>query len=243
MKKHLLLALYLLICLYANAQEYAFGIKGGFNYYNIGDINSRGGSIQIGKPDETFSPNKELGTQFGAFLNIAFNNLFFRPELNFATHKNNYNFPIKTSKWNASKINVPLLIGYKVFDPISIYTGPSINFFKDMTIEGANNIAGRSPIIYEKTVTNIHFGIQAEFKYVGVDLRYELGIKETQGEHGDNYQDFHNSAYGINIADIWPYTPSQISLSLNVYLFRTEEGEIKGFFSNLFKGNKCYCPG
>ena len=54
MKKHLLIALSLLICLYANAQEYAFGIKGGFNYYNIGDINSRGGSIQIGKPDETF---------------------------------------------------------------------------------------------------------------------------------------------------------------------------------------------
>jgi len=239
MHKPQILVIFLAICSFLNAQEYAIGIKGGLNYYTIGDINSRGGSIQTGKPDETFSPNKDVGIQYGAFLNVAFGKFFVRPEVNFVTNKNNYDFPDQNSQWKASKMDIPLLIGYKIYDPVAIYVGPSFSFFNKMTIEGANNDTGESPIRFEKTTTNISFGIQVEFKRFGVDLRYELGSKETEGEHGDDYQNFHESAYGINIADIWSYKPSQISLSLNVFLFRTDGSEI----ASLFKGkDQCKCP-
>ena len=241
-KRNLLLAFFLAISAFIYAQpEYAVGIKGGLNYYTIGDINSRGGSIQSGKPDEVFSPNKEMGTQFGVFLDVAFDKFFIRPEINFTTNKNNYDFPNRTSHWKASKMDFPILIGYKIYDPVAVYVGPSFSFFNDMTLEGANNITDANPINFEKTTTNFMIGLQVEFKRFGVDLRYEVGSKETEGEHTNNYQDFQNSAFGINLGDIYSYKPSQISLSLNIFLFRTNGDEIGGIFKNLFKGDSCDC--
>ena len=237
MKRPLILVLLLIIYSFTYAQEYAIGIKGGLNYYTIGDLNSRGGSIQSGKPDEIFSPNKEMGTQFGAFVNVAFGNFYVRPEINFASNKNNYDFPLQTSNWRASKTDIPLLIGYKVYDPISIYVGPSFSFFKEMTLDGANNSIGEAPINFEKSTSNIIFGVQVEFKRFGVDLRYELGSKETEEE----LNDIHNSAFGTNLTDIYSYKPSQISLSLNIFLFRTDGDDINDIFSKLFRGKYCNC--
>ena len=241
-KRILLLAFFLSTSIFIYAQpEYAIGIKGGLNYYTIGDINSRGGSIQSGKPDEVFTPNKEMGTQFGVFLNVAFDKFFIRPELNFVTNKNTYDFPNRTSHWKASKVDFPILFGYKIYDPVSIYVGPSFSFFNDMTLEGANNITSANSIDYEKTTSNFIVGIQVEFKRFGVDLRYESGFKETIGEHTNNYQDFQNSAFGINLGDIYSYKPSQISLSLNIFLFRTDGAEIGNIFKG-WGGDKCKCP-
>lgn len=239
MKRSLLLVIFLYFFNNSYSQEYAIGVKTGLNYYTIGDINSRGGSIQAGKANETFSPNKEIGTQIGAFLNIDFGELYIRPELNYVNNKNNYNFPTKTSKWSASKIDLPILFGYKIYEPVSIYLGPTFSFFNEMTIEGANNVTGASPLLYKKTTTSINFGAMVEFKRFGIDLRYEIGLNETEGEHTDNYQDFHHSAYGINIADIWSYKPSQISLSLNIFLFRTDGENIKSLFK---RNSNCGCP-
>jgi len=241
-KRILLLAFFLSSSIFIYAQpEYAIGIKGGFNYYNIGDINSRGGSIQSGKPDETFTPNKEIGYQFGAFFNVQFGKLFIRPELNFVSNKNNYDFPNKTSHWKATKTDIPILLGYKIYDPVSIYVGPSFSIFNKMTMEGANNLPSDGPIEFEKTATSFMIGVQVEFKRFGVDLRYETGSKKTIGEIGNNWHDFYQSIYGINIADIWPYKPSQISLSLNIFLFRTDGTEIGNIFKG-WGGDKCKCP-
>ncbi len=237
MKQPLILVLLLFLCSFLKAQEYAIGIKGGINYYNIGDINSRGGSIQAGKPDEIFIPNNEIGTQFGVFINVAFNKFYIRPEINFVSNNNNYDFPTDTAQWEVSKIDLPLLIGYKVFDPISIYVGPNFSFFNEMTLEGANNNSDPNPINYEKTTTSLMFGIQVEFKRFGVDLRYEIGLKETAEE----FNDFIRSAYGINLADIYAYKPSQISLSLNIFLFRTDGDDISNLFDGLFRSKACNC--
>ena len=76
------------------------------------------------------------------------------------------------------------------------------------------------------------------FKRFGIDLRYQMANKETIEER----QDFNFSATGVNQADIYSYKPSQISLSLNIFLFRTNADDIGGAFANLFKNNKCYCP-
>ena len=122
----------MILCLHigmGNAQEYVFGVKGGFNTNKIGDINSRGGSIQVGKADEVFSPNKEIDILFGAYFAAEFGIFFIRPEINYVSLKNNYAFPKRKSNWSTSKIEVPLLLGIKVFDPISIYVGPSLNFW------------------------------------------------------------------------------------------------------------------
>ncbi len=237
MKKPLILVLLLFLCSFAYTQEYGVGIKGGLNYYTIGDIVTVGSNAQGPVAGLIFEPVKDIGYQFGAFLNVAFNKFYIRPEINFVTNKNNYDFPLQTSHWAASKINVPLLLGYKIYDPISIYIGPSFSFFNEMNLDGANNSTGESPINYSKNASNLMFGIQVEFKRFGVDLRYELSLKETVEER----QDIHNSGYGVNQADIYSYKPSQVSLSLNIFLFRTDGDDIDDFFSRLFRGNACNC--
>ena len=220
------------------SQEFAIGLKGGINNNTIGDINSRGGSFQTGHPDEVFSPDKQMSFLFGAFLDVSFGKLFVRPELNFVDLKNKYEFPREESNWATTKIDLPILIGYKVFEPVSVYLGPGFSFYDEVTLEGANNTHGESNINYYKSSTTLNFGVTVEFKYFGIDLRYQRNMKEVPYE----FQDMHYSVYGINLADYYTYNPSMISLSLNIFLFRTDAENVGSIFSGLFKSNKCYCP-
>ncbi len=238
MKKPQIALLLFLFCTIINAQEFALGIKGGINKYNIGEVLSFGGSFQQGAPNEIFSPNNELNFHFGAFLDISFGDFFVRPEVIFGSINNNYDFPNQTSEWKTSKVDIPILIGYKIFDPVAIYVGPTFSFNQDVTLDGANNEVGASIIPYEESLAHFSIGIQVEFKQFGVDVRYNLPAKEIPTTRND----FNFSEYGVNQADIKAFEPSQVSLSLNIFLFRTDGDDIDGFFSNLFKSNKCWCP-
>jgi len=238
-KQYLLITICLLTSWFSISQEFTLGARGGFNYYTIGDINSRGGSIQAGKPDELFSPQKEFGTQFGAFLDIEFGKLFIRPELNFASSKNKYDFPIKESFWKSSRINVPILVGYEIFDPISVYVGPGFNIYNDTTLDGVDvtSYSDGGPDL-EKTNVSLTFGIMVKVGRFGIDLRYETISQKTEEE----LLDINNSAFGVNLADLKPYEPRIISLSLFIDILKTDKDDIGGFFTGLFQNNKCYCP-
>ncbi len=229
-----------MVGIFSYAQEFAFGLKGGFNNNSIGEINSIPGSC-VGCPDESFSANNDVSFLVGAFLNVEFGKLFVRPEINYVDLKNSYTFPEGESQWSTSKTDIPILIGYKIFDPVSIYAGPGFNFYGDVTMESANNTQGESAINYLKSTTTLNFGVNVEFRRFGIDLRYEVANKDTEIER----QDFIFSGdpgLGINQADIFAYTPSQINLSVNVFLFRTNSEDARGFLSGLFRKDKCHCP-
>ena len=231
--------LFLMLCFSANAQEFAMGIRGGINQYSIGDINSRGGSIAAGQPDELFSPNKEIGYQFGIYLTVILNKFYFQPEVNYLSARNTYDFPLQTANWRTSKFEVPILIGYEVFDPVSIYVGPIISFFGDTELDGVQvtGFSDGGPDL-EKNSFNFMIGAQFKWKRFGVDLRYEIGMTDAEEE----LLDIVNSSYGVNLADHLPYKPNVLSLSFTVDIFRTDSLNVGGLFSNLFQGNKCYCP-
>lgn len=238
-KHYLLITICLLTSWLSISQEFTLGARGGFNYYSIGDINSRGGSIQSGMPDEEFSPQKELGYQFGAFFNIEFGKLLIRPELNFATHKSRYDFPNKEAFWKRSRIDVPILLGYEVFDQITIYVGPGFSVFKDATLDGVQvtSFSDGGPDL-DKSAMFLNFGIMVKAGRFGIDLRYEMNSKETEEE----LLDIINSAYGVNLADAYSYKPNVISLSFFIDILKTDKDDIGGFFSGIFQNNKCYCP-
>ena len=237
--------LFFLVCfstisiLNVNSQDFTIGVRGGLNYYAIGDINSRGGSLPSRPADELFSPVKELGTQFGAFLDIEFGKFLIRPEINYSSSKNRYDFPTKESFWKTSRINVPVLIGYEIFDPITIYIGPGFNFFNDFELDGVQvtSFSDGGPD-HDKSAIHFNFGIMVRSGRFGIDLRYEMNSKETEEE----LLDIVRSAYGVNLADLKSYKPNVISLSLTIEIFRTNDEDVGGFFKNLFRNNKCYCP-
>ena len=224
--------------LHLNAQEFAIGLRGGLNSYNIGDLNQRGGSIETGQPDVLHTPNSEMGFQVGGYLNIEFGKFFIRPEFNYVSLKSNYELPLKTSHWESTKLDIPVLLGFKIIGPVSVYAGPGVNYFTKMTLEGANDMAGAGPISFQKGTFNLNVGAQVEFGRFGVDLRYEYGLNDTREE----LVDILRAVYGTNLADIRGYTPSQLSLSLYVYVFRTNSGDVGNFFTNLFRKKQCYCP-
>ncbi|WP_223552035.1 PorT family protein [Aestuariivivens sp. NBU2969] len=237
-------AIYLLLalCIYFNSstlvfsQDYVLGLKAGLNTNTIGDINSRGGSIAVGKADEVFSPKKNIGYQIGGYFNAELKGFFIRPELNYVSLENHYDFPNRASKWTATKFEIPILFGLEIAKPVSIYAGPSFNFFSNIQLEGVQvtSYSNGGPDI-EKNTTSLNFGILARYNRFSIDLRYEIGTKATQEE----LLDINHSAYGVNLADLRSYTPKTLSLSFSVDIFRTDGTSI----ADLFKSNdKCGCP-
>jgi len=243
MRKCLLLTVVSLICIaFANSQEYGFGVRGGLNTYKIGSIVTVGSNGPQG-PDAglVFQPVKDIGFQFGGYFLVKFNKFYIRPELNYVSSQNHYDFPDQESKWTTSKIDLPILFVYEVFDPISVYAGPGFNFFGDTTIDGVQQTSfttGTPGPDLEKSTFNVNIGIMYRYKRLGLDLRYEMG----QGKTAQEREDFIRSDYGVNLADLRSYKPNVLSLSVFYDIFRTDGQNIGDFFTDIFKGDKCHCP-
>ncbi|MGM5470716.1 hypothetical protein ACS386_10620 [Flavobacteriaceae bacterium LMO-SS05] len=240
--RYLLTVFSLFSILFVSAQEYGFGVRGGLNTYRIGSIVTVGSNGPQGPPAGlVFEPVKDIGYQFGGYFFAKFGKFYIRPELNYVSSQNHYDFPNRESKWETSKIDFPILFVYDVFEPISIYAGPGFNFFGDTTIEGVQQTSfttGTPGPDLKKSTFNVNVGIMVRYKRLGLDLRYEMG----QGKTDQEREDFIRSAYGVNLADLKSYSPNVLSLSVFYDIFRTDGQSIGNFFSNLFKGDKCHCP-
>jgi hypothetical protein len=202
------------------AQEYTFGIKGGINNNNIGELyhygNASGLGINVTPNDDTvFSAEKEMGIQFGAFAMIAFDKFFIRPEVNFVSSKNNYPLALKTAYWTSTKIDIPILFGYKIYDPVSLYLGPSFSSISDMKLDAVEQ-GSNYPYVYKKSSTSINAGLLVEVGRFGLDLRYQYGITKVE----ELRVDINRGIYGTNIADLLEYNPSQIQLSVHINILK-----------------------
>ena len=202
------------------AQEYTFGIKGGINYNNIGELyhygNASGLGINVTPNDDTvFSAEKEMGIQFGAFAMVAFDKFFIRPEVIYVSSKNNYPLAFKTANWTSTKIDIPLLFGYNIFQPVSIYAGPSFSSISDMKLDAVEQ-GSNYPYVYKKSSTSINAGLLVEVGRFGLDLRYQYGITKVE----ELRVDINRGIYGTNIADLLEYNPSQIQLSVHINILK-----------------------
>ncbi|MDP3357706.1 MAG: outer membrane beta-barrel protein [Lutibacter sp.] len=205
---------------FVSAQEYTFGVKGGINFNNIGELYHYGNASGLGtnvtpNGDTVFSAEKEMGTQFGAFAMIAFDKFFIRPEVNFVSSKNNYPLAFKTANWSSTKIDVPLLLGYKIYDPVSLYLGPSFSSISEMKLDAVEQ-GSNYPYVYKKSSTSINAGLLVEVGRFGLDLRYQYGITKVE----ELRVDINRGIYGTNIADLLEYNPSQIQLSVHINILK-----------------------
>lgn len=221
----------------ASSQEYIFGIKGGVNYNYIGDFLSQEGSY--------YSAENEIGYQFGVFTEVSFNKLFVRPEANYVSLKNSYVFPLKTAKWAAQQIDIPILFGYKVSYPIAIYTGPVFSFITDMTMEGWQDTPYADPFIYNASSTSICAGILLDFDRVGVDIRYQYGITSVKEQRLDMIKTY--NGYGVNLGDLLDYNGSQLLVSAHVNIInigrndgRRRGGSKFNWRESKINSNKCF---
>lgn len=236
--KPLFIVILLISFSFTQAQEYTFGVKGGINFNNIGELYHYGNASGLGtsvtpNADTVFPAEKELGFQFGAFVMIAFDKFFIRPEVIYVSSKNNYPLAFRTAYWTSTKIDIPLLLGYKIYAPVSIYAGPSFSSISDMKLEGVQQVSSY-PYVYKNSSTSLNAGILAEFGRFGVDLRYQYGITKVE----ELRVDIDRGTYGTNIADLLEYNPSQIQLSVHINILSIN-GDRKHSKKGTWRGSGC----
>ncbi len=183
------------ICSTTHAQsDSGFGIKAGLNYNGNGDYFE---SIE----SNAQSPDRNVGYHVGVFGKLG-EDVYFRPELVYTATKSTYNSDDFTMK----KIDAPLLVGFKVIGPVSVFAGPSLQYiigteFDGISIEEVN----------DDFTVGLNFGIGLNFKKFGIDLRYERGFS-------DNEAIFINDNISTGVVSRIDTRPEQLILSASFKL-------------------------
>src|SRR5690606_31104014 len=166
----------LIICLLAGAVTYAqsgsgIGIKGGLNFGANGDAS-------IGENLGNIGSDSKVGFHLGLFGKMDFGTLYFRPELVYTKLNSEYDYDAGTSKFEMSKLDMPLLVGLNILGPVHIFAGPSLQYILDTDLEDVE----LEDVKNDFTVgLNIGAGVNLSDQ-LGVDLRYERGFSDNEAE-------------------------------------------------------------
>ena len=194
-KKRVFLASIVLLIMgnttYAQSES-GFGIKAGLNYNGNGDYFE---SIEASAK----SPDRNVGYHVGFFGKIG-EDIYFRPELVYTNTKSSYD----NDDFIMKKIDAPLLVGFKVIGPLSVFAGPSLQYIVDSEFEGITI----NDVDNDFTV-GLNFGVGVNFKKFGVDLRYERGFN-------DNEATFINNNVSTDIFSRIETRPEQLILSVSL---------------------------
>lgn len=178
-----------------NAQsESLFGFKGGLNYGANGDyFESASASAK--------NPDRNIGYHIGVFGKIG-NKLYLRPELVYTATKSDYS----SDEFSVKKIDAPVLVGFKVLGPLSVFAGPSFQYILDTEFDGINidNVENDFSV-------GLNFGVGVNFNKVGIDLRYERGFSNNEATFIDNN-------IGTGVESRIDTRPDQLILSLSIGL-------------------------
>ncbi|MEO9511308.1 MAG: outer membrane beta-barrel protein [Flavobacteriaceae bacterium] len=203
MKKTLLIAVLTLMGSAVFAQSGSgFGIKAGLSYNKNGDLI---GSIGDAGQNITEGAEGKTGFHVGFWGKLDFPKIYLRPELVYSKTKSSYNVEGASSDYDISKIDLPVLLGYKLVGPLHIFAGPAFQYtlkndLGDLEVEDVENDFS----------IGLNVGLGVNLGKVGVDVRYERGFSENEAEF-----------IGNNITDISGRVdsrPSQVIFALSLKL-------------------------
>ena len=172
-KLHLILFLTFSLSQITSAQM-AFGVKAGVNY------NSN--SIEEVSSDVFEGAESKTGYHAGVWVRfkIPVVGLYFRPELVYTNLENEVKFisTEKTTSYTFQKIDIPLLIGKKIFGVGNVYAGPSFQYILNSDF-GFNDI---SDVKSNGFTLGLQLGGGIELGKLGIDVRWERafsGVEST----------------------------------------------------------------
>ena len=187
-------------CLYSQIN---IGLKGGFNFDSMGDLDINSSSL------ESISSKSKTGFHFGGFIDYNILLLSISQELIYSENKTGFG----EKSLSISKIEIPVLIGYKVFGKFLIlYTGPSFQYIlnqksKDLNLDKIN----------KNLTMSFKFGGKIMINRIGISLFYERGFTENEVKLKNS-----NSNGFIGHIHV---RPNQFSLSLNYLLKFNKKNE------------------
>jgi hypothetical protein len=174
MKKIILILCLTLGLSQASIAQLDIGVKGGLNY------NSN--SIKEVQSDVFSGAKSKTGYHAGVWLRFKLPILGFyvRPELVYTNLENEvfYKFAAKTTSYSFQKIDIPILLGKKIFGIGNVFIGPSFQYILASNFE----ISDISTVDADGFTMGLQFGGGVEFGKLGIDLRWERafsGIEST----------------------------------------------------------------
>lgn len=200
--KKLSLALFLILLMQCTYAQFQIGIKGGLNFSNlVTDAGSFGKNINESRDTKT-------GFALGVYTRFG-KKLFLQPEVLFSTKGGKVNVvptlggnPISLSI-KTNNLDVPLLVGYKLFNRIRIMAGPVYSFKLNEDEKFASELKRITGNV-DEAFGNSTIGYQAGigFKLIGFD--FDL---RNMGSIGDiSSKQFNNEDRYNQMQKGWQFT-------------------------------------
>ncbi len=166
--------------------QWNLGINFGLNDDNFGSIEN----IKTKIDDYDLDLKNSTGFQLGLFTEIDLITFYIRPEINlifskskngtaFTSANNNTNIlsesiNIAEHTYKSTDIQVPIIFGYKVLGPISIFAGPTFKY----NLSNSSNFDLEE--IEDKYNLSLLLGTRVKVKSFSVGLRYERGLNNNE---------------------------------------------------------------
>ena len=196
MKKIYLFVIVFCFALTANAQFLNWGIKGGINYNQNGDLKSLNAADEI---IDKFSSNEEIGYHFGLLAEIKLPLfLYLRPELIYTHTESSYNFDEGDGKLKMDKIELPLLVGFRVLKIGRLFFGPNFSYIIDTKLSAPESIKN---VDYDDFTVSGQIGLGLNFGKIGADIRWETGFTDSQASFISDTFVPDDSDFNIGYAD------------------------------------------
>ena len=145
-----------------------YGIKIGLNFDNIGDIKS---TSLLKNNIETASI---ASAHLGMYIQLKIADLYIRPELQISQNKSDI---LSLDQIEINKVEIPILVGYNLFGPVSVFTGPI--FQNIISINGKSLNFGN----YTNNFTmGLQIGSRIDLGKFGVGFRFERGFTDNEIE-------------------------------------------------------------
>lgn len=162
---------------FSNAQI-QFGVKGGINY-NSNSIKETGQDVFDGAESRT-------GYHAGIWLRfkIPAIGLYLRPELVYTNLENEvfYKTASKSTRYDFQKIDIPVLLGKKIFGIGNVYIGPSFQYILDSDFD----VSDISNVDADGFTVGLQFGGGVEFGRLGIDVRWERAFSDVESSFVGN---------------------------------------------------------
>ncbi len=151
-------------------KKLSLGFTAGFNYNSNGEYVTTGTLTEIAKQ---FDSERKTGYHAGLYIQYNMTGMYLRPEVLYTKTKSTYG----SSDFDQTKIEVPILVGFDIIKPVSIFVGPSIQYVLENEME---NIDVNDIDVESDLGINFQAGIAIQLhKQIRIDIRYEKGISNN----------------------------------------------------------------
>ena len=164
----------------------SLGVNFGLNDDNFGSIEN----LRTKVDDYNLDFKNSTGFQLGVFTEIDLITFYIRPEINliFSKSKNgaaytslsndstilNESINIAQHSYKSTDIQVPIIFGYKVLGPISLFAGPTFKY----NLSNSSNFDLEE--IKDKYNLSILLGTRVKVTSFSIGLRYERGLNNNE---------------------------------------------------------------